>query len=133
MKNQALLAAAAALALAGCASTPAPFGPLVGDWGGEHVGLHLERGGGALDYDCASGTIGPVVPDAAGRFTAPGTHSPGHGGPVWQGEVTPRFAARYAGIVSGDRMTLNVTIDPDTPMGPLVLIKGAAPNLLRCL
>lgn len=133
MKTETLLATAAALALTGCASTPESVGPLLGDWGGEHVGLHLEPGGGALDYDCASGTIGPVVPDAAGRFTAPGTHSPGHGGPVRQGEVTPSVAAQYSGSVRGDRMTLTVTIDPDTAIGPLVLIKGAAPNLLRCL
>ena len=119
--------------LAGCTSVPAVPLAVSGEWGGARVGLHLEVSGGTVDYDCASGTIGPVIPDEAGRFMAKGTHSPGHGGPVRQGEVIPSFDAEYRGTVSGDRMILNVTIEPDTALGPFTLRRGATPELLRCL
>ena len=105
----------------------------MGDWGGEHIALRLGPSSGTLEYDCASGAIGPVVPDGAGRFTADGTHSPGHGGPVRQGEVPPSFKAQYAGTVSRDRMTLSVTIEPDTALGPFTLRRGDPPKLMRCL
>lgn len=120
------------LALTSCASVPT--GPaLTGAWGGDHVGLTLQPAGGSLDYDCASGTIGPVTMLSGGRFTATGTHSPGHGGPDRVDEVPARLGAVYSGSVRGDTMVLNVSVDPATVLGPYTLRRGAQPNLLRCL
>ena len=66
------------LFLAACA-TPLPAShPIVGEWGGTHVGLSLTPNGGTLEYDCASGTlIGPLVPRPDGTFEAQGIHTPG--------------------------------------------------------
>lgn len=123
----------AAFALASCASVPAPSIPVTGDWGGTHVRLTLGPSGGALEYDCAAGTIGPVVPDAAGRFTAQGTHTPGTGGPEIAGQPRPVVPARYAGRVRGDRMTLSGRIDSGVALGPFTLRRGAEPIIFRCL
>ena len=116
----------------------APLAPLyeaiVGDWGGVHIGAHFTTSGATLDYDCASGTIDEqVIPGRDGRFGALGTHSPGHGGPVRIDERPVRLAARYAGRVEGDRMTLSATLDNGTPLGPFVLIRGGEARIMRCL
>lgn len=104
----------------------------MGTWGGRHVGLELTAGGGALDYDCAAGTIDePVRADASGRFTARGTHTPGMGGPERVDVARPRLPAQYSGRIQGERMTLSVRA-PDE-LGPFTLARGAEPMLMRCL
>ncbi|HEV2043995.1 MAG TPA: hypothetical protein VGR05_04875 [Sphingomicrobium sp.] len=122
------------IALTGCTTMPSNQS-VVGRWGGQHVGLELGTAGGTLDYDCAAGTIeGPLLVDAAGRFTAKGTHTPGIGGPAQIG-VTPRsHPANYSGSVRDDTMTLVVEV-PAIParIGPVSLRRGAEPVLLRCL
>lgn len=131
-----LMSAFALVTLGGCQAASGPTDtPLTGSWGGQHIALELNSDGGTLEYDCAAGVISePVRPDAAGRFSVRGAHTPGHGGPARQGEVTPALPAAYDGQVQGGRMTLRVRIaSSETPMGPFTLERGAAPLLVRCL
>jgi hypothetical protein len=121
------------LLLAGCATVPAAGVPVTGDWGGTHIGMHLDASGGRMDYDCASGTIGPVVPDGSGGFTASGTHTPGHGGPDREGEVMPTYATTFTGRVGGDRMDLRGRTENGIELGPFELRRGAEPGIFRCL
>jgi hypothetical protein len=123
----------ASLSLVGCATVPAASAPLTGDWGGAHLALHLTEAGGTLDYDCAQGTVGPIVPGPNGSFTAQGTHTAGHGGPVRQGEVLPVMTARYDGFVRGDRMTIRAITSSEFALGPFELRRSAQPQLTRCL
>ena len=124
--------AASLLLLAGCAAVPAEPISLAGDWAGPHVALHLAPNGGTLDYDCAHGTIGPVLIGAGGRFVAEGTHTPEHGGPAREGEILPTYPAHYGGIVSGDRMMLDGRTETGVQLGPFELRRGAEPMLTRC-
>lgn len=121
--------------VAACATMAAgPGEPVTGAWGGTHVGLELRADGGALEYDCASGTIGPVRPDRSGRFAASGFHIPGTGGPEREGYVPPRLPTLYSGRVRGDRMTLNVrVVSTGVEIGPLTLRRAAEPIIFRCL
>lgn len=121
--------------LASCATAPSGGQPLVGQWGGTHVGLALGSGGGRTDYDCAAGTIDePLVPDGAGRFTARGRHVPGHGGPDRANDVAPSYAALYSGVVRGDLMSLRVEVSGmNVVIGPYALRRGGEPLLMRCL
>ena len=122
------------LALGACAAVPAAPLPLTGDWGGAHVHLSLTPTGGTVEYDCAHGTIDqPVIPGSGGRFAALGTHVREHGGPVRMGEILPSSPARYSGAVRGDRMTLSVEVNGIGAMGPYHLVRGAPPQLYRCL
>ena len=125
----------AVAALSGCTSLQVAPQPLTGSWGGTHIGLTLDAAGGQLDYDCAAGTIaGPVMVDAAGRFHATGTHTPGTGGPAHQGYVPPAYPASYQGNVRGDEMTIRISVPArGFVIGPYQLRRGADPNLLRCL
>ncbi len=123
------------LAMASCASLAPPAGPLLGSWGGQHVGLVLTPSGGTLDYDCADGRIvEPLIKARDGQFQGSGWHRPGHGGPVREGEVLPTWPARYSGSVRGDWMTLRVDVpERGIVIGPYRLRRGAEPILMRCL
>ena len=122
----------ALLLVAACTSVPDPQS-LAGRWGGTHVGLDLGAAGGTLEYDCASGTIGPLAVSAGGSFVAQGTHTPAAGGPERVGEVRPTFAASYRGMISGNRMSLRASLENGVELGPFTLRRGAEPVIMRCL
>ena len=109
--------------------------PVLGSWGGRHVGLIAGPIGAKLEYDCANGEIeGPIRLDRRGRFVAAGYHIPGHGGPERLGDVPPRWRADYFGSIHARIMTLLVKIpSKGIEIGPFTLRRGAAPMIVRCL
>ena len=121
--------------LLGACATTMPEGPVTGSWGGEHVGLTLDGGGGRLEYDCAAGTIAePLFPAPDGSFAVNGTHTPGMGGPDRIDYVPPSYPARYTGTVGRETMTLRVAVPSrDLTLGPFRLRRDTEPRLLRCL
>ena len=130
----ALAMIAAAAALSACATLPPAGVPLTGEWGGTHVGLKLSEAGGALEYDCAAGTIDePLLPRLDGTFEVEGMHTPGWGGPERSGEVRPSFRTRYRGAVRGNRMSLQARVENGVALGPFTLVRGAEPIIFRCL
>jgi hypothetical protein len=121
------------LGLTGCAGVEQTGVPVTGRWGGIHVGLSLTASGGSLEYDCAAGTIGPVVPGPYGHFSADGMHTPGMGGPEIEDQPRPAFSVIYTGTVQGDRMTFAGRLDNGVHLGPFTLRRGAEPTIFRCL
>ncbi len=119
--------------LSACTSIAPSGAPISGQWGGSHIGLTLDASGGRLEYDCAAGTIGPVIPASDGTFAAEGTHTPGTGGPEIEGQSRPTFPAAYSGRASGDRMTLQGRLSNGVELGPFELRRGAEPGIFRCL
>ena len=97
--------------------------------------MQVTSAGAHLEYDCAEGVIEePLRPDGEGSFTAAGTHTPGHGGPIREGEILPSFHARYEGRVKGDQMSLAVTLtETGAQLGSFELRRGSFGVLLRCL
>jgi len=122
------------LGAAGCMTSPTST-VMLGPWGGPRLSMEVTSAGANLEYDCADGVIDePLRPDAAGRFTAAGTHTPGRGGPIRVGEILPSFRARYEGHVDGERMSLRVTlVDTGVVLGPFELRRGSSGLLVRCL
>jgi hypothetical protein len=109
--------------------------PLVGSWGGDHVGLVLDEKGGTLQFDCAHGTVdAPVVLAADGSFDVKGTFVRERGGPVRQNEAVDGHPARLTGrVADGTRMTLSVRLtDSDESVGDFALDLGAMPRVYRC-
>jgi hypothetical protein len=127
------LALVVSLATVRCAG-PTPVIP-PGPWGGSHVRMDVTSAGARLEYDCAEGVIEePLRPDAEGRFTATGVHTPGHGGPIRVGEILPAFRARYEGRVDGEQMILLVTLtETGVELGSFQLRRGNSGLLMRCL
>ena len=112
-----------------------PGVPLTGVWGGDHLRIDLTPTGGTLEYDCAAGELSaPLVPDAVGRVAADGVHNPGMGGPIPIDYEPPRQPARYTGTVSGNRLTLTVTIvATGERVGTFVLYRGRDGAVFKCL
>jgi hypothetical protein len=127
-------AALLALALSG-APTPAskPAAP-EGAWGGVHVALTVTSHGGAIEFDCAHGSLAErIVPDGSGRFEVSGVFVAERPGPVRQGDDEAGKKARYSGRVDGDAMTLSVVVEgSDEKLGPFTLERGRLPRLFKC-
>lgn len=110
-------------------------GPVTpGDWGGEHIGLVVTTNGATIEYDCATGTIDNGLIAKDGLFSASGTHTPGHGGPIRQDETPDKHPARYEGHIDGDTMILEVTLtDSGEKLGRYTLVRGRPAQVFKCL
>ncbi len=118
--------------LAACTGVPAASLPVTGEWGGEHVGLSVTSTGGTLEYDCAAGALGALMTNRDGTFVAEGTHTPGRGGPVMQGQRLPSYRVHYSGNVRGNTMSLQGRVENGALLGPFTLRRGADPIITRC-
>ncbi len=121
-------------ALAGCAGTI--IGISTGDsFGGVGVLLVVREAGADLEFDCAAGRIEePMTFSADGTFDVDGTFTPGMGGPVREDDPPIPEAARYVGVLRGDRLTLSaILVEDGTTIGPYQLRRGEEPLLRRCL
>jgi hypothetical protein len=135
------IAACAALLPAGCATPGNASEHLVGIWGGPHVGASFQGGLADLSFDCAAGTIDdPLYPARDGSFSAKGTYRTGASGPVKVGQFFKSQGAVYSGQVaraaakgSPRVMSLNVTLEDGTALGPFTLTEGLPPQITRCL
>jgi hypothetical protein len=133
MMKRRLLLAAVALVLAGCETIMPGLQPKSGAWGGPNIGLVLEGGSGKVDFDCASGTIDEAVfPGEGGAFSVKGTYRSGQSGPIRVGQIFRSEPATYAGTITKEDMTLSVSLEDGTEVGPFTLKEGAPPQLNRC-
>ena len=120
------------LALGGCMAFDQGPMALSGDWGGPHIGVVLEGGLGAVQFDCAAGSIDqPII--SGGPFRVPGTYRPGAEGPVRVGQIFTVKRATYSGTATKTTMTMTVTLDDGEMLGPFDLTLGAPPQITRCL
>jgi hypothetical protein len=86
-----------------------------GTWGGLHVQFEVSDGVANIEYDCAHGSIaGPLTFDRQGRFSWRGSYTRERGGPIRLGQRAPNLAATYSGSISGNTMTLTVTLENST-------------------
>ena len=118
-----------------------------GTWGGPHLILTVTASGATLEFECAHGAIDQEIAlDANGRFDVRGTyegeagaatdisisHEDGNG--VSKATTSTGHPARYTGRVTGQTMTLTVTLtDPENTLGTFTLTSGATPRLRKCL
>lgn len=106
-----------------------------GDWGGQHIQMHVENNSATIEYDCARGTIsGPLTIDSRGRFTLSGTHTRLHGGPVRADESDKSEAVHYTGWTDGRKMKLTIKSDgTGEDLGTYDLVRGRKGRVVRCL
>jgi len=129
----------ALLTIAGCCGRrhepPLPP-PILDSWGGEHLGLIVNSGGAALEFDCAHGQIEkPLTIDPKGYFLRPGVFVREHGGPDRPGEIPDSHPAVYSGRVNGNNMALTVKLvesGHSVDVGTFQLTQGMPPHIVKC-
>ena len=89
---KAFVVAVALLALARCVRPGEGPRSLVGQWGGQGIGMDIEGGVGAVEYDCAAGHHRPGDASVDGPFSVQGTHRAGQTGQVRVGPDLHRAA-----------------------------------------
>jgi hypothetical protein len=120
-----------AFAIAACsAATSTPFTDVVGTWGGDNAGMIVTGTDVHVHIGCTLGdAVGPINPDATGRFQASGTYNV-NAYPVDRGITHP---ATFTGQIVGGTMTLTVSLtDTARVLGPVTLIYGKEPKMGPC-
>lgn len=107
----------------------------VGPWGGEGIQLTIGKQGSIIEYPCADGEIpGRFRLDRNGGFRLSGSHTRLRPGPVRLDEKAHREQAIFEGRVTGERMTLRVTlVNSREVVGDFRLRKGVVARIHRCL
>ena len=103
-------------------------------WGANGIRLAVEENAVKIEYDCADGEIEQELKvDEQGNFTANGVHIRQKAGPIREDSPPPRQPARYQGKVSGDKMTLKVTLtETGEVIGSFTLERGKTPRMHHC-
>ena len=105
-----------------------------GTWGGSQIGIEVTSDGAEINYPCARGSIkGPLTLDANGNFDLSGMHITEHPGPVRNDETGNSHPARYTGKVTGDQITIRVTLtDTKEDVGTFTLTYGHGSRVPKC-
>ena len=123
--------ALSAFAVFACsAATSTRITEVVGTWGGDNAGLIVTETDVHVHIGCTLGdAVGPIHPDANGRFEATGTYNV-DAYPVSRGITHP---AAFSGQIMGQTMTLTVSLtDTARVLGPVTLIYGKEPKMGPC-
>ena len=105
-----------------------------GDWGGNHIRLHVTGNGAQIDYDCANGRIdGPLTLDSRGHFSWRGVHNQEHPGPTRADDPGTGQPVTYSGWVKGDTMNLTVKRSgTNESIGTFTLTRGGGGRIFKC-
>ena len=116
--------------LACSTATSARITEVVGTWGGDNAGLIVTDTDVHVHIGCTLGdAVGPIHPDANGRFEATGTYNV-DAYPVSRGIIHP---AQFTGQIIGQTMTLTVSLtDTARVLGPVTLVYGKEPKMGPC-
>jgi hypothetical protein len=120
-----------AFAIAACsAATSTPITDIVGTWGGDNAGMIVTGTDVHVHIGCTLGdAVGPINPDATGRFQASGTYNV-DAYPIDRGITHP---STFTGQIVGQTMTLKVTLtDTGQMLGPVTLTYGKEPKMGPC-
>lgn len=106
---------------------------LNGQWGGQGVSMDVTDDGATLEFDCATGRItGAIVPDSAGKFSVKGLFARERPGPTREEDQNGQ-PATYAGVITGDNLTLTITLTRnDEKAGTFTLGHGKPARIRRC-
>jgi hypothetical protein len=116
--------------LACSAATSTPIDEVVGTWGGDNAGMIVTGADVHVHIGCTLGdAVGPIRPDANGRFEVPGTYNV-DAFPIDRGITHP---ATFTGQIVGTTMTLTVMLtDTARVLGPVTLTYGKDPKMGPC-
>ena len=131
MRIHAIVSIVAMVSILACSSaTTARITEVAGTWGGDNAGMIVTDTDVHVHIGCTLGdAVGPIHPDADGRFEATGTYNV-DAYPVDRGITHP---ATFSGQIVGQTMTLSVSLsDTARVLGPVILIYGKEPKMGPC-
>lgn len=113
-------------------SKPTSMSP--GNWGATGVNFVVEETGVKIEYDCAAGEITQkVVLDEQGGFSADGVYTRRYPGALRVKFLPEPQPARYEGKISGDKLTLKVTLtQTGETLAEVVLQRDTTGRIHRC-
>jgi hypothetical protein len=103
---------------------------VTGTWGGDEAGLIATDSTAHVHIGCSQGDAGGPIVVSGNRFDVPARYNL-FAYPVYrEGDERP---ARFSGTVSGDVVTLTVTmVDTAVTLGPVRLVRGREPTMANC-
>jgi hypothetical protein len=105
-----------------------------GNWGAAGVNLVVAENGATIEYDCASGEITQkLMIDERGGFRVDGVYTRRYPGALRVKFLPKPQPARYEGKISGNKMTLRVTLtETGKALEEVVLERGKSARLHKC-
>jgi len=105
-----------------------------GNWGATGVNFTVEDNGVTIEYDCAHGEIGQkLLLDEQGGFSVNGFYTRRYPGALRVKFPPRRQSARYEGKISGDKMTLKVTLtETNETLEEVVLQRDSTARIHKC-
>lgn len=106
-----------------------------GNWGGQGISLKIEENGANLQFDCAEAEIqGKIIINDKGFFSINGEYIRNGPGPIRLNMPSRRQNALFEGKISGNIITLSVTLtDSKDKIGDFKVKLDASPVIRRCL
>lgn len=105
-----------------------------GNWGATGVNLIVKANDAIIEYDCANGEITQKITlDEQGGFSVSGAYTRRSPGALRIKFLPKPQPARYEGKISGDKMTLRVTLtETGKTLEEVVLERNKTGRLYRC-
>lgn len=105
-----------------------------GNWGATGIAVDVEENGVKLEFDCAVGEIKEKLKtDENGEFKTDGIFTRESFGPVREDNMPKPQPAQYEGKISGETMTLIVTLtEKKEKIGDYTLERGKSARLRKC-
>jgi hypothetical protein len=105
-----------------------------GNWGAAGVNFVVEDGGVKIEYDCATGEISQKLSiDEQGGFSVNGVYTRRYPGALRVKLLPKPQPARFEGKISGDKLTLKVTLtETGETLEEVVLERNIAGRIRKC-
>ncbi len=105
-----------------------------GNWGATGISVVVEENGVKVEFDCAVGEIKEkLTVSENGEFKADGTFTRESFGPIRDDNMPKPQPARYEGKISGDTMTLKVSLtERKETIGDYALERDKFARLRKC-
>ncbi|HEX9960842.1 MAG TPA: hypothetical protein VGB00_07915 [Pyrinomonadaceae bacterium] len=105
-----------------------------GNWGATGVNFVVEDGGVKIEYDCATGEIAQkLLIDEQGGFSVNGVYTRRYPGALRVKFLPKPQPARFEGRISGDKLTLKVTLtETGETLEEVVLQRDTAGRIHKC-
>ncbi|HEX8737188.1 MAG TPA: hypothetical protein VF721_17785 [Pyrinomonadaceae bacterium] len=105
-----------------------------GNWGATGINLVVADNSATIEYDCANGEIQQkLLVDEQGRFSVGGVYTRRSPGALRIKFLPKPQPARYEGVISGDKMTLKVTLtETGKTLDEVVLERNKTGFIRKC-